>query len=51
MKEKSDLLQGTLALMILKTLGPRHGYGIARRIEQISGDRSPSITARSTLRC
>jgi PadR family transcriptional regulator, regulatory protein PadR len=34
-------LQGTLALMVLKTLdvlGPQHGYGIARRIEQISGD-------------
>jgi len=41
MKEKPDLLQGTLALMILKTLdvlGPQHGWGIARRIEQISGD-------------
>ena len=41
MKEKMDVLQGTLALMILKTLdalGPLHGYGIARRIEQISGD-------------
>ncbi len=40
MKEKSDVQQGTLALMILKTLevlGPVHGYGIARRIEQISG--------------
>ena len=40
-KEKSDVLQGTLALMVLKTLdvlGPLHGYGIARRIEQISGD-------------
>src|SRR6201997_1465679 len=40
-KEKSDVLQGTLALMILKTLDvlePQHGYGIARRIEQISGD-------------
>jgi transcriptional regulator len=36
-----DLLQGTLALMILTTLdtlGPQHGYGIARRIEQMSGD-------------
>ena len=35
------ILQGTLALMVLKTLkvlGPLHGYGIARRIEQISGD-------------
>ena len=41
MKEKADVLQGTLALMVLKTLdvlGPLHGYGIARRIEQISGD-------------
>jgi transcriptional regulator len=37
----SDVRQGTLALMVLKTLdvlGPLHGYGIARRIEQISGD-------------
>lgn len=41
MKEKSDVQQGTLALMALRTLemlGPLHGYGIARRIEQISGD-------------
>jgi PadR family transcriptional regulator, regulatory protein PadR len=41
MKDKADVLQGTLALMVLKTLdvlGPLHGYGIARRIEQISGD-------------
>ncbi|HEY6291512.1 MAG TPA: PadR family transcriptional regulator [Terriglobia bacterium] len=40
-REKKDVLQGTLALMVLKTLdvlGPLHGYGIARRIEQISGD-------------
>ena len=39
MKEKADVWQGTLALMILKTLetiGPQHGYGIARRIEQTS---------------
>jgi transcriptional regulator len=38
---KRDVHQGTLALMVLKTidvLGPLHGYGIARRIEQISGD-------------
>ncbi len=38
----NDVWQGTLALMVLKTLesmGPLHGYGIARRIEQISGDR------------
>jgi transcriptional regulator len=41
MKQKADVLQGTLALMVLKTLdvlGPLHGYGLARRIEQISGD-------------
>ena len=39
---KTEIWQGTLALMILKTLdtlGPLHGYGVARRIEQISGDR------------
>ncbi len=38
---KSEVLQGTLDLMVLKTLqamGPLHGYGIARRIEQVSGD-------------
>jgi PadR family transcriptional regulator PadR len=42
MAARADVLHGTLALMILKTLGalgPLHGYGIARRIEQISGDR------------
>jgi transcriptional regulator len=41
MREKPDVWQGTLALMVLKTLeamGPLHGYGIARRIEQTSGD-------------
>jgi PadR family transcriptional regulator PadR len=41
MSEKADVWQGTLALMVLKTLqvlGPLHGYGIARRIEQTSGD-------------
>jgi transcriptional regulator len=41
MKKKADVPQGTLALMVLKTLdvlGPLHGYGIARRVEQISGD-------------
>lgn len=41
MSDKADVLQGTLALMVLKTLeslGPLHGYGIARRIEQTSGD-------------
>jgi PadR family transcriptional regulator PadR len=38
---KSEIWLGTLALMVLRTLesmGPQHGYGIARRIEQISGD-------------
>ncbi len=41
MKEKSDVWQGTLVLMVLKTLavlGPQHGYGIAKRIEQTSGN-------------
>jgi PadR family transcriptional regulator PadR len=41
MTTKTETWQGTLALMILKTLetlGPLHGYGIARRIEQTSGD-------------
>jgi len=40
MGEKADVWQGTLALMVLKTIetmGPLHGYGIARRIEQTSG--------------
>src|SRR5947208_14100362 len=40
-KTKLDLLQGTLDVMVLRTLesmGPLHGYGIARRIEQASGD-------------
>ena len=40
MGDKTEVWQGTLALMVLKTLesmGPQHGYGIARRIEQISG--------------
>src|SRR4030081_2403323 len=42
MSPKKDVWQGTLALMVLKTLealGPLHGYGIARRIEQTSGAR------------
>ena len=42
MEEKTDVWQGTLALMVLRTLqtlGPLHGYGIARRIEQTSGGR------------
>lgn len=41
MSPKKDVWQGTLSLMVLKTLeslGPLHGYGIARRIEQTSGD-------------
>jgi PadR family transcriptional regulator, regulatory protein PadR len=41
MQKKKDVQQGTLALMVLKTLdvlGALHGYGLARRIEQISGD-------------
>jgi transcriptional regulator len=39
--DKADVWQGTLALMVLKTIeamGPLHGYGIARRIEQTSGN-------------
>ena len=42
MADKTDVWQGTLALMVLRTLeglGPLHGYGIARRIEQTSGHR------------
>jgi PadR family transcriptional regulator PadR len=41
MPDRKDVWQGTLALMVLKTLesmGPLHAYGIARRIEQVSGD-------------
>ena len=41
MGDKADVWQGTLALMVLKTIemmGPLHGYGIARRIEQTSGN-------------
>jgi len=41
MGKKADVLQGTLTLMVLQTLdslGPLHGYGLARRIEQTSGD-------------
>jgi transcriptional regulator len=41
-EEKPDVLQGTLALLVLRTLdtlGPLHGYGIARRIEHVSGHR------------
>jgi PadR family transcriptional regulator, regulatory protein PadR len=42
MDKRQDVWQGTLALMVLRTLeiqGTMHGYGIARRIEQVSGDR------------
>jgi PadR family transcriptional regulator PadR len=41
MGSRKDVHQGTLGLMVLKTLealGPLHGYGVARRVEQISGD-------------
>ncbi len=41
MSEKADIWQGTVALMVLRTLeamGPLQGYGLARRIEQTSGD-------------
>ena len=41
MGDKNEVWQGTLALMVLKTLesmGPQHGYGMARRIEQTSGN-------------
>ncbi len=41
MADKSEILQGTLDLMVLQTLeamGPQHGFGIARRIEQVSED-------------
>jgi PadR family transcriptional regulator PadR len=41
LSDKTDVLHGSLALMVLRTLdtlGPQHGWGIARRIEQISGD-------------
>ncbi len=41
MEDKTELLQGTLDILVLKTLafmGPLHGYGLARRIEQVSGN-------------
>jgi len=41
-RDKAEVWQGTLALMVLatlETLGPQHGFGLARRIEQTSGDR------------
>ncbi len=49
MADKSEVWLGTLSLMVLRTLatmGPQHGYGLARRIEQISGDsnkKEPSL--------
>jgi hypothetical protein len=54
MSNKADVLQGTLDLMVLQTLdamGPLHGYGIARRIEQISEDVLSSTRERFTRRC
>ena len=54
MKEKPDVLQGTLALMVLKTLdvlGPQHGWGIARRIEQSAETCWQSTKARSIPCC
>ena len=52
--DKKDVWQGTLALMVLKTLdtlGPQHGYGIARRIEQTSGDLlAPLMMASQSVR-
>ena len=49
MDEKTDVWQGTLALMVLRTLetlGPLHGYGLARRIEQTSADQSSLARSR-----
>ena len=46
MKDKTDVWQGTLALMVLKTLhalGPLHGYGIARRIEALRAKGVPAV--------
>jgi len=54
MKEKPDVLQGTLALMVLKTLDflcPQHGYRIARRIERICGDLLAVNQARALFQC
>ena len=51
--DKSDILQGTLDLMVLKTLdamGPLHGYGIARRIEQI-GERALQVNQGTVYLC
>ena len=55
MGDTADVWRGTLAIMVLMTLeviGPLHGYGLARRIEQTSGDLSClSTTAHSTRPC
>ena len=54
MADKLDVKQGTLALMILRTLevlGPLHGYGVARRIEETSKNGLSSTTAPCTQRC
>jgi PadR family transcriptional regulator PadR len=51
MKQKKDIHQGTLAPIVMKTLdmlGPLHGYGIARRIEQI-GDLPPRLEQEGTI--
>ena len=52
MPKSSDLLQGTLDMLILKTvsLGPLHGYGVLLRLQQISGNACRSSRARSTPR-
>ena len=52
--DKNDVLYGTLGLMVIKTLealGPLHGYRIARRIEQISGNQLHSTRALYIQRC
>ena len=54
MKQKKDVQQGTLALMVLKTLdvlGPLHGYGIDRLVEQISASCFRSIMERFIRSC
>ena len=51
-KARLELLQGTLDVMVLQTLagmGPLHGYGIARRIEQVSGNRSIEVAQPASL--
>jgi len=53
-ENRNEVLPGTLNLLILKTLaglGPLHGYGIARRIEQVSGDLLQLNQGQSTRRC